>query len=214
MVCNKSSNLNIKWNSTNNLLANYSPTLTPKKQTSLQATGIVDSGTTDIYLSADAPILNIDRAATKVTVGTATGQTQVSICTGELNLPKLPANFPVPRHILPGFRPTLLGVGPLCDADCKVTFTSTAVVVRDPQGNPVLTGWREQSGPRLWIIALHPDDTTLPSIPYGSNKTTLQAYSAYDLPSVAALIHYFHAAAGYPVRSTWLKAIVSGNYYM
>ena len=50
-------------------------------------------------------------------------------------------------------------------------------------------------------------------MPYGSNKTTLQVYSAYDLPSVAALISYFHAAAGYPVRSTWLKAIGSGNYY-
>ena len=48
---------------------------------------------------------------------------------------------------------------------------------------------------------------------YGSNRTTLQACSAYDLPSVAALIRYFHAAAGYPVRSAWLKAIGSGNYY-
>ena len=112
---------------------------------------------------------------------------------------------------MPEFRHTLIGVGPLCDADCTVTFTSTAVVVRDQQGNPVLTGWREQSGPRLWRIALQPDETTLPSMPYGSNKTTLQAYSAYDLPSVAALISYFHAAAGYPVRSTWLKTIGPGN---
>ena len=78
-------------------------------------------------------MVNIDRAATKVTVGTATGQTQVSIGTGKLNLPKLPANFPVTGHIMPGFRHTLTGVGPLCDADCIVTFTSTAVVVRDPQ---------------------------------------------------------------------------------
>ena len=95
-------------------------------------------------------------------------------------------------------------MGPLCDAYSTVTFTSTAVVVRDPQGNPVLTGWREQSGLRLWRIALQPEETTLPNMPYGSNKTTLQAYSAYDLPSVAALIRYFHAAAGYPVRYTWL----------
>ena len=113
---------------------------------------------------------------------------------------------------MPGFRHTLIGVGPLCDADCTVTFTSAAVVVRDPHGNPVPTGWREQSGLRLWRIALQTDKTTLPSIPYGSNKTTLQAYSAYDIPSVASLIFYFHAAAGYPVRSTWLKAIGSGNY--
>ena len=144
-------------------------------------------------------MVNIDRATTKVTVGTATGQTHVSIGTGKLNLLKLPANFPVTGHIMPVFRHTLIGVGPLCDADCTFTFTSTAVVVRDPQGNPLLTGWREQSGPRLWRIALQPDETTLPSMPYGSNKTTLQAYSAYDLPSFAALIRYFHASAGYPV---------------
>ena len=157
-------------------------------------------------------MVNIDRVATKVTVGMATGQTQVSIGTGELNLPKLPANLPVTGHIMPGFRHTLIGVGPLCDAECTVIFTSTAVVVRNPQGNQVLTGWRKQSGPRLWRIALQPDETTLHSMPYGSNKTTLQAYSAYDIPSVAALIRYFHAAAGYPVRSTLLKAIGSGNY--
>ena len=49
-------------------------------------------------------------------------------------------------------------------------------------------------------------------MPHGADRTTLQEYSAYDLPSVAALIRYFHAAAGYPVRSTWLKAVGSGNY--
>ena len=156
-------------------------------------------------------MVNIDRTAPKVTVGTATGQTKLSTGTDELNLPKLPANFPVTGHIMQGFRHTLIGVGPLCDADCTVTFTSAAVVVRDPHGNPVLIGWRKQSGPRLWRIDLQPDETTLPSMPYGSNKTTLQAYSTYDLPSVAALIRYFHAAAGYPIRSTWLKSIGSGN---
>ena len=87
---------------------------------------------------------------------------------------------------MPGFRHTLIGVGPLCDADCTVTFTSADVVVRDPHGNPLLTGWQEQSVPRLWRIALQPNETTLPSMPYGSNKTKLQAYSAYDLPSVVA----------------------------
>ena len=41
---------------------------------------------------------------------------------------------------------------------------------------------------------------------------TLAAFSAYGLPSVEALVRYFHAAAGYPVRSTWLAAIKAGNY--
>ena len=41
---------------------------------------------------------------------------------------------------------------------------------------------------------------------------SLQAYSAYDLPSVEALVRFFHAAAGYPVKATWLKAIKAGFY--
>ena len=151
-------------------------------------------------------MVNIDCADPKVTVGTATGQTQRSTGTGKLNLPKLPANFSVTGHIIPVFRHTLIGVGPLYDADCTVTFTNAAVLVRDLHGNPVLTGWQEQSGLRLWRIALQPDETTLPSMPYDADKTTLKAYSAYDLPIVRALIRYFHASAGYPVRSTWLKA--------
>ena len=129
-------------------------------------------------------MVNIDRAAPKVTVGTATGQTQISTGTGELNLPKLPANFPVTGHIMPGFRNTLIGVGPLYDAECTVTFTSAAVVVRDMYGTPVLTSWKEQYSPRLWRIALQPDKTTLPSMPYNADKTTLKAYSAYDLPAL------------------------------
>ena len=49
-------------------------------------------------------------------------------------------------------------------------------------------------------------------MPHNANLAKLSAYSAYDLPSFAALIRYFHAVAGYPVRYTWLKAIISGNY--
>ena len=62
---------------------------------------------------------------------------------------------------------------------------------------PVLTGWRENSGPRLWIIALQTGEENLPRMPHNANMATLEAYSAYDLPSVAALICYFHTAAGY-----------------
>ena len=37
-------------------------------------------------------------------------------------------------------------------------------------------------------------------------------FSAYDLPSVEALARHCHAAAGLPVRNTWLKAINTGNF--
>ena len=70
---------------------------------------------------------------------------------------------------------------------------------------PVLTGLREASGPQLWIIALQLGDANLPRMPHNATLAALAAYSAYNISSVAALIRYFHATAGYPVRSTWLK---------
>ena len=48
-------------------------------------------------------------------------------------------------------------------------------------------------------------------MPHSADHTNLKAYSAYDLPSVEALVRYFHAAAGFPVRTTWLNAIKVGN---
>ena len=45
-----------------------------------------------------------------------------------------------------------------------------------------------------------------------AQETSLAAFSAYDLPSVEALVRYFHAAAGFPVKDTWLAAIKQGNY--
>ncbi len=34
----------------------------------------------------------------------------------------------------------------------------------------------------------------------------------YELPSIKPTIRYLHAAAGYPVKATWLKAIRNGNF--
>ena len=138
--------------------ANFSRSLDKYLPSSLDttATDIFDSGATDIYFSTDAPIVNIDLSAPKVKVGTATGQTQQSTGTGDLNLHHIPSGFPAKGHLMPGFCHNLIGVGPLCDAECTVTFTSEAVIVRYQQGTPVLTGWRESSGPQLWRISLKP----------------------------------------------------------
>ena len=33
-----------------------------------------------------------------------------------------------------------------------------------------------------------------------------------DFPSMGALVGFYHACAGFPVRQTWLKAIKAGNF--
>jgi hypothetical protein len=37
-------------------------------------------------------------------------------------------------------------------------------------------------------------------------------HNVYELPSIEPTIRYLHAAAGYPVKATWLKAIRNGNF--
>ena len=84
-------------------------------------------------------MVNVNLSASTIKVGTATGQTQKSNGTGDLNLPHLPSGFLITGNIIPGFRNTLIGVDPLCDAKCTVTFTREAVIVQDTRVAPVLT---------------------------------------------------------------------------
>ena len=141
-----------------------------------------------------------------------TGQVQRSTATGQLALPNLSNYFPRTCHIIPGFNHTLLGVGPICNANCTLTFICDAVVVRGATNRAILTEWRKEQAPYLWRIALLPENADIPEVHQDASRFSLLAYSAYDLPSVEALVGYFHAAAGLPVWSTWLDAIKSGNY--
>ena len=43
-------------------------------------------------------------------------------------------------------------------------------------------------------------------------KYLKQANSVYNLPSTKEVIKWMHAVCGYPVKSTWLKAVKAGNY--
>ena len=109
-------------------------------------------------------------------------------------------------HIMPGFHHSILGIVIICDKDCRVLFTKRRVVVYNKRNKPFLTGWRELTGSKLWRVSLRPElDDVEPCPPNDVNplqETTLEAYSAYNIPSTKALVRYFHAAAGYPVKDT------------
>ena len=113
---------------------------------------------------------------------------------------------------MPTFKNTLVGIDPICDAGCTVTFTSKYVTVYSARGLPILTGWRETHLPKMWRFALSPTEN--PTTPENSRneRTSLHAYISYYLPSVAALVRYLHAAAGFPTKNTWLNNIKAGNF--
>ncbi len=58
---------------------------------------------------------------------------------------------------------------------------------------------------------------------YGGNQAMAMAFEttksgklfdprSVDLPSMGALVGFYHACAGFPVKQTWLKAIKAGNF--
>ena len=114
---------------------------------------------------------------------------------------------------MPGFQENLVCIGLICDADYSVTFTKDAVSIYSPKGHRVLMVLLEIEGPSLWRMSLLPDETSTPDITApNAQQSTLKVFSAYDLPSVEALIRYFHAASGLPVRDTWIKSIKARNF--
>ena len=165
-------------------------------------TAILDSGTSGWYFKPGAPVSRVNQAAGKIRVGTAVGHAVESAASCELPLPDIPTDLF--DHIMPGFRHNLLGIGNLCDKDCRVVFTKRSVVIYNKTNKPFLTGWREADRAKLWRISLKPELNSLPTLPNDpehnpQEEALLNDFSAYDLPLVEALVIYFHAAAGYPV---------------
>ena len=94
-----------------------------------------------------------------------------------------------------------------------MTFSEDAVIVHDDAKHVILSGYRDPKvPPALWYFNLLPAPKAVPVPVATCHQASLGAYSAYDLPSVAALVRYLHAASGFSVRDTWLWAIKDGNY--
>ena len=87
-----------------------------------EQTGIVDSGATHLFIAPNAPHGKLDTTASKIRVGTANGQWEISTAKATLHIPQLAADFPTTGYIMPTLTSTLIGVGPICDANCKLVF--------------------------------------------------------------------------------------------
>eukprot|EP00804_Cyclotella_cryptica_P005377 CCRYP_017430-RA/>CCRYP_017430-RA protein AED:0.37 eAED:0.37 QI:0/0/0/1/0/0.33/3/0/324 len=46
-----------------------------------------------------------------------------------------------------------------------------------------------------------------------AQAASYKANSVYDLPSTEQVIKWLHAVCGYPVKSTWMKAMKAGNFH-
>ena len=113
-------------------------------------TGITDSGATDFNFAPDAPVTNYNPQAPTVGVRVANGRPERSVASATLaSVPSLP-QASMTGHVMPAFPHTLIGLGPFADLGCKIVFTKTSVTVYHPDGHPILSGWRDETGPCLW----------------------------------------------------------------
>jgi len=115
-------------------------------------TGITDSGTTDFYFAPDAPVTNPQ--APTVGVRVANGRPEHSVASATLaSVPSLP-QASMTGHVMPTFPHTLIGLGPFADLNGKIVFTKSSVTVYHHDGHTLLSGWRDETGPRLWHFPL------------------------------------------------------------
>ena len=117
--------------------------------------------------------------------------------------------------VLPGLQPnSLVSVGKFSNVGYTTVFHLHGEGVTVHKKNtfhlqafckPVLQGWQDANG--LWWASCDQKK------PIGVSPSNMEvAATAYNLPSIAQMIWYLHAAAGFPAKDTWIKAINSGNY--
>ena len=54
----------------------------------------------------------------------------------------------------------LMGLGNICDTECSMYFHKCKVTIYDPHGLPLLQGWQENKGAKLWQFSLRPQMCT------------------------------------------------------
>ena len=117
------------------------------------------------------------------------------------------------------FPHSLISVGKMAASGLISIFTKNDVEVHREEdvlikckGVPILVGKRDDQGRYRIPLILHKGQWQ-PRTPSSQEKITFeQANSVYNLPSTEEVIRWLHACCGFPVKSTWLKAIKKGNF--
>ena len=128
-------------------------------------------------------------------------------------------------HVMPSFPHNLIGLGPFADQGCSIVFTQTAVTVYHPDGHPVLSGWRNQTGPCLWhfpltkVVSTSPDAAsvttlpqTIPSPPPRAQPPSIINRWPLPVPVITPLPGHPHPSQG--ILATSSTGVACSVYYI
>ncbi len=127
---------------------------TPPTTFPAQHTGIADSGSSGFFFSRGAPVANYNSGAPTVSVTVANRCPECSVASATLALIFALPQATMSGHVMPFSPHTLIGLGPFASQGCKIVFDKTSVIVFHPDGHPILQGWHNLDGPRLWQFPL------------------------------------------------------------
>jgi hypothetical protein len=168
---------------------------------------IIDSGATSHFVSEN---LDLPRTGhSNITVYLPDDSTLKATGTTHLPFEQLSTQARQ-ANILPGLTKSLISVNKMAEngyttifrpRDEGVTFHKDGTLTITTSEPPLLQGCKKK-GETLWTI----------QVPQATRKKREEISNVHNLPSIFQIIKYHHAAAGYPVKDTWIKAINAGNY--
>jgi hypothetical protein len=129
-------------------------------------TGIANSGSNGHYFAPNAPVANYYPQAPIVGVRVANGCPECLVASATLASATALHLAALSGHVMPNFPHALIGLGLFTNQDCTIVFTQITVTVYHPDGHSILSGWRNETGPRLWHFLL----TTKAANPQDANR--------------------------------------------
>ncbi|KAL7490093.1 hypothetical protein ACHAW6_016101 [Cyclotella cf. meneghiniana] len=180
----------------------------------------LDSGADNHYISEkDRKKLNLPiLKKSSRRVGVANGGISKGVNVTQLPFKQLSATA-VKADTFNDFPDSLISVGQLADDDTVSIFSKDGVSVHKEEdvlitvnNEPILIGVRDEQGRYRIPLQQHKGQWKPRLASKKARQTLRQANSVYDLPSTEQAIKWMHAVCGYPVKTTWLKAIKAGNY--
>ena len=166
---------------------------------------VIDSGATSNFVPEEMELPKKGKSNKEVYLPDNT-KLQVTYRT-ELPLEQLSKKARV-TDIIPGLKTPLVSVNKMAEegyttifhpGEEGVTVHKHGTVFITTTEPPILQGCKKK-GAKLWTI------------PADDNTKKERASKVYDLPSIGQTVQFLHAAAGFPIEYTWIKAIKAGNF--
>ena len=174
-----------------------------------------DSGSSGTYIairdSNNLTDVQPCTVASRIGVTVANGHTIFSTHTGTLCLP---SGHSLRAHIFADLNTSLLSIGDLADIGYLITYSKIKVEFK-LLNNTIFEGQRD-SRTGLWMVEFAVFDSKINSassqaIKNPSGPTVKFAQPAVEVNSRVDFVRYWHAAFGFPTKTTFVSNILNGN---